>query len=48
MPEAVDSVIVDHAGRLHEGVADAGADELEAVRFQILAHGIGQRGAGGK
>ena len=29
--EAIDGVVVDHAGGLHEGVADGGADELEAA-----------------
>ena len=33
-------MIVDHAGRLHEGVADCAADEAEAALLQVLAHGI--------
>ena len=40
MAEALDEMIVDHANRLHEGVANRGADELEATPFQIFAHGI--------
>ena len=33
-------MVVDHARRLHEGVADGRADEVEAALFQILAHGV--------
>src|SRR6185295_10195371 len=33
-------VIVDQSHRLHVGVADRGADELEALLPQILAHGV--------
>jgi len=34
-------VIVDHACRLHEGVADRRADEFESASQQIAAHGVG-------
>src|SRR5438067_3358078 len=34
-------VIVDHAGRLHQRVADRGADEFESASQQIAAHRIG-------
>lgn len=33
---AVDEMVVDHAGRLHEGIDDGRADELEAARGQLL------------
>jgi hypothetical protein len=36
--EAVAGVIVDHAGGLHEGVADGGPDESEAAVFEVFAH----------
>ncbi len=38
--EALDQVVVDHADGLHEGVADRGADELEAPTLQVFAHGV--------
>src|SRR5207244_7096719 len=38
-PEAVERVVVDEAGRLHEGVADRRADEAKAALLQILAQG---------
>ena len=38
--KALDKVIVDHPDRLHEGVADRAADELETSSLQILAHGV--------
>ena len=31
--EAGDEVVVDHAGGLHEGVADRGSDKTEAAFF---------------
>jgi hypothetical protein len=40
IPEAADQMVVDHADGLHEGVANRGADELEAVVFQRFAHGM--------
>jgi hypothetical protein len=36
-------VIVDHADRLHEGIADGGPDEFEPARLEIAAQGIGLR-----
>jgi hypothetical protein len=36
-----DEVIVDHACRLHECVADRRADEFESASQQIAAHGVG-------
>ena len=36
-----DEMIVDHARRLHEGVADCRADEFESASQQIAAHGVG-------
>ena len=42
----MDQVVVDHADRLHEGVADCRADEFEASFLECFAHGIrfGRRG----
>src|SRR6478736_7084042 len=40
-------MIVDHACRLHEGVADRRADEFESASQQIAAHGVGFSGARG-
>src|SRR5919106_2992349 len=37
--EAIHRVVVDHADRLHEGVADGRADELEAARLERFRHG---------
>ena len=34
-------MIVDHAGRLHQRVADGRAHELESALHQITAHGVG-------
>src|SRR5438874_11380545 len=36
--EAGHHMVVDHAGRLHERVADRRPDEAEAAPFQVLAH----------
>src|SRR6185436_3618089 len=44
MPEAVLRVVVHHADRLHVGVADGRADELEAARQQVLAECVRLRG----
>jgi len=38
--KAMDQMIIDHSGRLHEGVADCRADELEAAFLEGFAHGI--------
>src|SRR6266516_4548777 len=34
-------MIVDHAGRLHQRVADCGADKFESPPQQIAAHRVG-------
>ena len=47
MAEAVGGVIIDHTGCLHEGVADCGADEAEAARLEVFAHGVGFAAGGG-
>jgi len=39
-------VIVDHADRLHERVADGRSDEGESASLQVLAHRVGLGGAG--
>src|SRR5665213_2963791 len=39
--KTTDQVVVDHAGSLHECVADSGSDELEAALCEVLAHCIG-------
>ena len=44
--EAGGGVVVDQACGLHEGVADGGSDEVEAVGFEGFAHGAGQIGLG--
>src|SRR5436309_3554017 len=46
MPEALDQVVVHHAHRLHEGVADGAAHEFEPPPSQVFAHGIRCRGIG--
>src|SRR5581483_10646820 len=46
MPVARDKVIVDHAGRLHEGVDDSRAAELEAARLEVLRDGARKLGLG--
>ena len=38
-------MVIDHADRLHEGVADGRADKAEAARFQVLAQRVGLRRA---
>src|SRR5579885_2168573 len=38
--EAAHGVIVHQADRLHESVADRGADELEAAILQLFAHRV--------
>src|SRR4051794_2682114 len=45
--EAVHRVVVHHADRLHEGVANRRADEGEPAALEILAHRIGLRRPGG-
>ena len=34
-------MIVDHAGGLHQRIADGRADELESALNQVAAHGVG-------
>src|SRR5271155_826881 len=41
---AGDEVVVDHADRLHEGVDDRRAAELEATRSELFRHGARCRG----
>src|SRR5580704_15466551 len=38
--ETITRMVVDHAGGLHEGVTDCGADESEAATPQVFAHGV--------
>jgi hypothetical protein len=40
-------VVIDHADRLHEGVADGRAHEPEAPRAEVLGQGVGFGRAGG-
>ncbi len=40
-------MVVDHPGSLHEGIADGGADELEAGLGESAAHGFRLGGGGG-
>ena len=47
MPRAGGEVIVDHAGGLHKGIDDGGANKFEAAFFQDLAHGLCHRGDSG-
>src|SRR5205823_6063804 len=45
--EAIDHVIIDHAGGLHERIANGRADEAEAARLEIAtehARGVRHRG----
>src|SRR4029079_2862528 len=42
----LDQMIVDHADRLHEGIDNGRADELEPPRRQFLRHLLRQRGFG--
>src|SRR6267142_4588974 len=43
--EAGDEVVIHHAHRLHEGIADGRPDEAEATRRQGVAHRVGFTGA---
>src|SRR5438477_2573446 len=40
MAKAVDDMVVDHADRLHESVANRGANELESAALEALAQGV--------
>src|SRR5438105_15528373 len=46
--KAGDEVIVDHANRLHEGVADSGAHEGEPALLERFRHRSALRGFGGE
>ena len=35
IPETIRRMVVDHAGGLHVGVYDGGADEVEAAAFEV-------------
>lgn len=39
-------MVVDHAGGLHEGVADGGSDEVEAAGLEGFAQAVGPVGCG--
>ncbi len=41
--EAVCCMVIDHAGGLHVGVDDGGADEFETSNFQVFAYFVGKR-----
>src|SRR5712671_226972 len=47
MAEAASRMIVGHPDRLHVGIADGRADELEAALEQVLAERVRFRGADG-
>src|SRR5687768_11304144 len=47
VPKAVDHVIVHQSYRLHERVADGGADEAEAAALEVFAQGVRLGSAGG-
>ena len=47
MSEAVGDMVIDHPYRLHEGVADCRANELETPLLQVPAHGVGSGGLRG-
>jgi hypothetical protein len=40
VPETPRFVVVHHAYRLHEGVADGGADKFETALQQVFAQGV--------
>jgi hypothetical protein len=39
-------MVVDHADRLHMGIADSSPDKTKSPLFQVATHGIGNRCAG--
>src|SRR5438445_12058006 len=47
VPKTAHKMIVDHAGGLHERVANRRADKPESALLQIFAQGIGLRRLGG-
>ena len=38
--EAIGCMVIDHARRLHEGIADSRTDELEAALLEVPAQGV--------
>ena len=48
VPPAGHDMVIDHADRLHEGIDDGRAAELEAALFQVLGDFGGKRRFGGK
>ena len=42
MPETANDVIIYHPDSLHEGIADAGSNEVEPPPRQVFAHRVGQ------
>src|SRR5688572_25840030 len=40
VPKTADFVVIDHPHRLHERVADRGADEAEAALLEALTHRV--------
>src|ERR1700681_4628170 len=46
--KAVECMVIDHACRLHESVADSRAHKVEAAFLQIFTHRVRFRGAGGE
>ena len=47
MPEAVDQMVIDHSGRLHEGINDGRPDKFETATGQFLRHCFRDRCLGG-
>src|SRR5690242_18216264 len=43
--ETAGQMVIHHAGRLHEGVADRRANEAEAALLQVAAHPVGNLGS---
>src|SRR5205823_12303247 len=44
-PETESVVVIDHAGRLHESVANGRTHEFESAADQVFAHGVRLGGA---
>ena len=45
--ETIHRMVVHHPNRLHEGIANRGANKSKALCFQSFAHCLGFRGLGG-
>ena len=45
--KAVDGMVIDHACRLHEGIADRAPNEAETAFFQVFSHRVRYFSAGG-